>query len=180
MTPYEFETHLAGDPAYPRRAAKALRLKRPKHVGALVSLALTVGVFTLPYAINGSHHSQQLPVTGTIASPVKPAQQRAVAAKPSPKTTELTVAQWEQVYLSALKNQFPEETKYTNDAALLRVGRATCTGLDDGVSVLTAATLAIESGIDPGLAGGIIGSAIAAFCPEFTNDMLQFSQAYGG
>jgi len=177
MTPYEFETHLAGDPAYPRRAAKKLRLKRPKHVGALVSLALTVGVFTLPYAMNGSHPSQQLPVTGAKASSVKPAQ-RVVAAKPSPKTTELTAAQWEQIYLATVKGQFPSETQYTTDAALLRVGHATCDGLNDGVSVLTAATLAIESGIDPGLAGGIIGSAIAAFCPEFTNDMLQFSQAF--
>jgi len=118
----------------------------------------------------------------TITATPTPTPTRTATPTPTPTPAQtsnqlnLTNSQAEELFLIVVRDKYPNETAFMTDSSLLEVAHNTCAALDAGVTVFQIALLAIEKGVDSGLAGGMLAGAIVAFCPQYTADWEAFVQ----
>lgn len=103
-------------------------------------------------------------------------------ATPEPSISDEEIA--ELAYLSVA--QSTPSFANTDDAALLGLGHELCGILDSGFSYSDAAMSVVSEGIAAGQgdqyfsdAGLIMGSAVAAFCPQYQDQIDGLSQVWG-
>jgi hypothetical protein len=94
----------------------------------------------------------------------------------SPTPTRPTAA---QAFVQDVRNQMPEQTAGVPDNELLDTGNAACGALDRGVTLEQIQRETIAAGIDPYLAGGIVGNAIHDLCPEYEGVLSQYLDSLG-
>ena len=70
----------------------------------------------------------------------------------------------EDIYLSVIKNDFPQ-LSVMGDSYLLELGYTMCGAIDEGMTLVDFALMLIDMGIDEYMMGYIGGAAIQAFCP---------------
>lgn len=70
----------------------------------------------------------------------------------------------EDIYLSVIKNEFPQ-LSVMGDSYLLELGYTMCGAIDEGMTLVDFALMVIDMGIDEYMMGYIGGAAIEAFCP---------------
>ena len=77
----------------------------------------------------------------------------------------------EQAYIQNLRSVVPQETDGVPDAELIQTGEASCGALDRGVTFDEIATETYEQGLDPNLAGAVIGAAVKDLCPDHQGEL---------
>lgn len=98
-------------------------------------------------------------------------------ASPEPvieETEDLSVEDLEAIYLLTVRKQLREnypDIDSISDADLLEVGKAPCGLLDDGLSVEDIYAAMIAEDVDADFGGVIVGAGVAAFCPEYQDEL---------
>lgn len=86
--------------------------------------------------------------------------------KPTPKPSPTVSPEVRAVlYLQLIRKHYPVLTG-VNDKTLLTFAHQACSTLASGTSFTTLIGLAIKSNVPAGEAGYMIGSGVAAFCPD--------------
>jgi PBP1b-binding outer membrane lipoprotein LpoB len=101
-----------------------------------------------------------------------------IKSKPSESPTP-TRPTAEQSYVQNLRNILPTETQGVPDAELIESGKAACGALDSGVSFQQIVRATMDSGIDPGLSGGIVGAAVRDLCPDHQAELDAYLDSLG-
>lgn len=83
---------------------------------------------------------------------------------PSPEISE------RDVYLETIQTEFPV-LNGVDEQSLVDLAENTCGLLDTGGTVYDVFDIANESGMDPEMSGYITGAAIAAYCPEYLDQL---------
>jgi hypothetical protein len=125
----------------------------------LTTLAATAAL-ALPLSACGADESSVERVSDVV--------DRAIESDPEPfsDTTVSDSDLADTVYLTTLRAEYPEAFAAVEDETLTNLGHAICDGFDKGVSWEQAALIALNSGYTVQQGGYLLGSAIAAYCPE--------------
>jgi hypothetical protein len=99
-----------------------------------------------------------------------PAEDAVDTGGPAPSDT-LAPDTMDQLYLSTVREGAPSFADI-NDATLIEFGQAVCSGFDGGATFTELATMGLDSGLDNIDLGFTMGVAVAAYCPEYSNEVL--------
>jgi hypothetical protein len=80
------------------------------------------------------------------------------------KTTTTESVSWDSLYLVTIRDAFPELGTFS-DSYLITLGQTICDSIDEGMTIVDLALIAIDLEIDEYLLGYIGGAAITAYCP---------------
>jgi len=74
-------------------------------------------------------------------------------------------------YLEFVRDQ-DSSLRGVEDDLLLETGKAGCEALDAGATMEDVLWEVVSSDIDPDLGGLLLGAGVAAFCPEYSNELV--------
>jgi hypothetical protein len=77
----------------------------------------------------------------------------------------------DQLYLSTVREGAPSFADI-DDATLIEFGQAVCSGFDGGATFTELATMGLDSGLDNIDLGFTMGVAVAAYCPEYEDELV--------
>lgn len=109
-------------------------------------------------------------VAGTVAIAIV-----ACSPEPAPIPTTATVAELSttpnisDIGLGVLREQYPIDLAGVSDEAIIELAEITCDSLDAGLTVSEYVQTATANGVTPEVAGGLLGFAVVAYCPQHEN-----------
>lgn len=77
----------------------------------------------------------------------------------------------EQIFLSVIYDEYPQY-QYLGDAYFLKLGQLLCDSIDEGLTPVDLALMAMDMNIDAVLLGYVVGASTSTFCP-WNNDFFQ-------
>lgn len=77
------------------------------------------------------------------------------------------------IFVDIVRDNVPSSSAL-NDRELVEFGNSICDALDDGNSLGAIGMVGVQSGMRPQDIGFIIGASVAAFCPEYEDDINNF------
>ena len=83
----------------------------------------------------------------------------------------------ETVLIEAYESEYGDAS-VGYEGQIIDIGYSTCDALDAGVTFETIATTAYDSGMDMEEAGYIVGASVTAFCPEWTEYLMDTVSQY--
>lgn len=87
----------------------------------------------------------------------------------------------DDIYLSVVRDMYPDESAEFTDSELLELGNAVCSDLDNGSTFYDIALIFLSQDEPwPTIGGGVTGAAVASFCPEYTDEMEAFTDSLAG
>ena len=108
----------------------------------------------------------------TSTSPSAPVTVTAPAAPSVPDVT--TPSSSDAQFLATVHSVAPTVNNYGSDASTISLGKNVCTALDNGASFSAVGTTMIGAGLPAGVAGAIVGAAVANYCPSHLSDLQAF------
>lgn len=132
--------------------------------GSLLTLGIALTAFGAVLEATGYHAPAPAPATHSAPAPVI----RPTTQTPAPAPQQgITPDQADQIYLIVLHS---DGIPLASDNAAITLGHAVCTGFDDGLSMETIGLTIMQSGgFSAAQAGTIEGSAVSAYCPQYTS-----------
>lgn len=81
----------------------------------------------------------------------------------------LTGGEIDDLYVGQLREDIPGATVGVSDDLLIEAGHTFCGGFDDGLTFYDMFKTGIDNGLTAEEIGVMVGSAIAAYCPEHSD-----------
>lgn len=114
--------------------------------------------------------------TGTTPTATEPLAHQDAPSQSAPSTNGNIDA--ERAFVAAYENEFGSIDYQTTDS-LIDLGYTVCDTFDAGFGFFEIAQMGIDEGIPEYEAGFIVGSAVGAFCPEYTQDVYDAAESAG-